>query len=341
MEQEQVAFALPELVARIKAQLALQRWIFIDEIQKAPKLLDTVQKLIDQNNGRFILTGSSARKLKRGAANMLGGRAYTYNLFPFVSSELGGLFDLNQHLAFGGLPKTWSIQSPEERVLYLRSYINTYLKEEIAEEQIVRKLEPFRKFLQVAAQASGTILNYSAISRDVNVSDQTVRTYFDILEETLLGFHLPPYERSLRKAQGKAHKFYLFDTGVIRALRRTIDQPFNESTYEYGILFEHFVIGEIRRRAEYLFKDFSYSYLRTPYGMEIDLIVERPGRKTCVIEIKSSTSVKEEHTKNLTHLGPDFGDAELLIISRDPHPKRFGKISCLPWEQGIEMVVGG
>lgn len=272
---------------------------------------------------------------------MLGGRAYTYNLFPFVSSELGELFDLNQHLAFGGLPKTWSIQSPEERVLYLRSYINTYLKEEIAEEQIVRKLEPFRKFLQVAAQASGTILNYSAISRDVNVSDQTVRTYFDILEETLLGFHLPPYERSLRKAQSKADKFYLFDTGVIRALRRTIDQPFNESTYEYGILFEHFVIGEIRRRAEYLFKDFSYSYLRTPYGKEIDLIVERPGRMTCVIEIKSSTSVKEEHTKNLTHLGPDFGDVELLIISRDPHPKRFGKISCLPWEQGIEMVVGG
>ena len=198
-----------------------------DRIQKAPKLLDSVQKLIDRDNGRFILTGSSARKLKRGAANLLGGRAYTYNLFPFVSSELKDKFDLNQYLAFGGLPKTWLISSPEERVLYLRSYVNTYLKEEIAEEQIVRKLEPFRKFLQVAAQASGTILNYSAIARDVGVSDQTVRTYFDILEETLLGFHLPPFGRSIRKAQGKSHKFYLFDSGVIRALKRTIDQEYS------------------------------------------------------------------------------------------------------------------
>lgn len=341
LEQEQVAFALPEVLARIKAQVLQQKWIFIDEIQKAPKLLDSVQKLIDRDNGRFILTGSSARKLKRGAANLLGGRAYTYNLFPFVSSELKDKFDLNQYLAFGGLPKTWLISSPEERVLYLRSYVNTYLKEEIAEEQIVRKLEPFRKFLQVAAQASGTILNYSAIARDVGVSDQTVRTYFDILEETLLGFHLPPFGRSIRKAQGKSHKFYLFDSGVIRALKRTIDQPFNESTYEYGILFEHFVIGEIRRRAEYLFKDFSYSYLRTPHGKEIDLIVERPGRKTCVIEIRSSLSIKEEHIKTLENLGADIGEVDLILISRDPHPKRFGNVTCLPWDQGIDMVLGG
>jgi len=190
---EQATLALNDMTARIESAIESGKWVFIDEIQKAPKLLDVAQYMMDKKKAKFILTGSSARKLKRGGANLLAGRAYSYNLHPLTSFELGELFDLDQYLSFGGLPRVWNIKTPEERVLYLRSYVTTYLKEEIAEEQIVRKLEPFARFLPIAAQSSGKIINYNNISKDVGVSDQTVKTYFQILEDTLLGFFLPAH----------------------------------------------------------------------------------------------------------------------------------------------------
>jgi len=189
---EQATLGIGELMARIESWSKTGGdWVFIDEVQKAPKLLDLAQKFIDQSQLKFILTGSSARKLKRGGENFLAGRAYTYSLYPLLASELGEKFDLNQYLAFGGLPRIWGIKSANERVLYLRSYVSTYLKEEIAEEQVVRKLEPFTKFLQVAAQSSGKIVNFANIARDVGVADHTVKTYFQILEDTLIGHLLP------------------------------------------------------------------------------------------------------------------------------------------------------
>lgn len=336
---EQASFALPELLARINIQVDQKKYIFIDEIQKVPRLLDVAQSLIDRKDARFILTGSSARKLKRGAANLLGGRAYTYNLYPLVHPELEDNFDLNTYLSFGGLPRIWKNKLSQERILYLRSYVTTYLKEEIAEEQIVRRLEPFGKFLQVAAQVSGAVLNYSNIARDVGVSDQTVKNYFQILEDTLIGFHLPAFDHSIRKAQGKSPKFYLIDPGIVRTLCRTIDQPLHESTYEYGKLFEHFIIGEIRRLAEYQLKDYAYSFIRTSHGQEIDLIVDRPGAGIIAVEIKSSVSVTEKDTEMLQNLGADIKGAKLLVISRDPHSKRYGNVICLPWVEGVKEVV--
>ena len=337
---EQASFALPELLARMTIAAHEGKWIFVDEVQKAPKLLDVAQSLIDKHNARMILTGSSARKLKRGAANLLAGRAFTYNLYPLTSRELGDDFDLLRYLGFGGLPRLWNTESTAERILFLRSYVTTYLKEEIAEEQVVRKLEPFGRFLQVAAQMSGKIINYTSIAKDVGASDQTIKTYFQILEDTLLGFTLPAFNESIRKAQGKSPKFYLFDPGVLRALRRTVDQPLSPANYEYGILFEHFVINEIRRRSEYAGRDFQFSFLRTADDQEIDLIIERPGMRRAVVEIKSSTRITEDDSKVTLRLGKEIRNTDLYLLSCDPQPKQFDLLTCLPWQDGVDAVIG-
>jgi len=336
---EQATFALRELVARIESAIDEKKWIFIDEVQKAPRVLDSVQRLIDRKQGKFILTGSSARKFKRGGANLLAGRAYSYHLFPLTSVELGTRFDLDTYLSFGGLPTIWNVPSDAERVLYLRSYISTYLKEEISEEQIVRNLEPFGRFLHVAAQSSGKVINYSAISKDVGVSDQTVKTYFQILEDTLLGHFLPAFHESVRKSQGKSPKFYLFDPGVLRALQRRVDQPLNDQNYGYGDLFEHFVIQEIRRRAEYSGKDYGFYFLRTDRGEELDLIIDRPGRARAIVEIKSSRSIREDDIEPTQRLGREIKDAELWCLSRDPDRKQFGNLCAIHWQTGIGELI--
>ncbi len=337
---EEAALATTDLVARLEATANKQSWIFIDEVQKVPKLLDAVQRLIDQFDFKFILTGSSARKLKRGGANLLAGRAYTYNLYPLTQTEIGERFELDRYLSFGGLPRVWNIDSEAERIIYLRSYVTTYLKEEIAEEQVVRKLEPFGKFLQVAAQSSGQIVNFSNIAKDVGVSDQTVKTYFQILEDTLLGYLLPSYSHSIRKSQGKSPKFYFFDTGVLRALQRRINQPLSDLNYAYGNLFEHFIINEIRHLAEYQGLDFQFSFLRTDTDQEIDLIVDRPGRAPAVVEIKSSNNIREDDVQTTLRLGSDIAGAELYCLSRDPRPKKFGDLLALPWQEGIQALLG-
>jgi len=335
---ERALFALPELEATIEAAVSSGRWVFIDEIQKAPRLLDIAQRLIDEKGAKFAISGSSARKLRRGGGNLLAGRAYSFQLFPLTSEELADAFDLDTHLAFGGLPTIWNSTDQRERTLYLRSYVTTYLKEEISEEQIVRKVEPFSRFLQVAAQSSGSIINYSSIARDVGVSDQTVKTYFQILEDTLIGMTLPPYHRSIRKAQGQSPKFYLFDTGVIRTLNRQIDRPLTDETYNYGTLFEHFIIHEITRRALYAERDWAFSFLRTADGQELDLVIDRPGMRTLVVEIKSTKAIRTEHTEVAARLGKDIPDSEILVLSRDPEPKQYGAVRSLHWREGIAAI---
>jgi predicted AAA+ superfamily ATPase len=277
--------------------------------------------------------------LKRGGGNLLAGRAFSFRLFPLTSAELEQRFDLDTHLAFGGLPTIWNMTDTRERVLYLRSYVTTYLKEEIAEEQIVRNLEPFSRFLQVAAQSSGKIVNYSKIAADVGVSDQTVKTYFQILDDTLLGVILPPYHRSVRKSQGRSPKFYFFDTGVLRALTRQIDRPLSDETYNYGTLFEHFVIHELSRQCIYAERDWDFSFIRTSDDQEIDLVIDRPGMTTAVIEIKSTLAVKPEDTEVVDRLGKDISNSIRLVLSRDPEPKRYGDVRCLHWRDGIREIL--
>src|SRR5690606_7834379 len=224
--------------------------VVIDEVQKIPKLLDVVHRKIDESKRagrslRFILTGSSARKLRRGAANLLAGRADVYALFPLTAEELGESFSLEDALAFGTLPSLLDRDTTASKNRYLEAYARTYLKEEIWNEHLVRKLDPFAQLLEIAAQMNGRVLNFASIGRDAGVDTKTVQSYFQILEDTLLGFFLPPYHASERKRETTNPKFYFFDTGVKRALERMLTVPVLPRTYAYGEAFEHWVILEI------------------------------------------------------------------------------------------------
>ena len=313
--------------------------IIIDEIQKIPKLLDEVHRLIEksENKNRFILTGSSAKKLKSGGANLLAGRAFLRNLFPLTQRELGDAFVLEDALRWGSLPRIFSLESQDSKRDYLDSYAQLYLKEEVWAEQLIRNLPPFRRFLEVAAVNFGKILNASNIAADVGVDPKTVQSYYSILEETLLGFHLDAYHSSVRKRLRQAPKFYFFDNGVSRALARMQSVPPKEGTAYYADLFEQFVINEIFRTNDYEKRDYRFSYLQSASGVEIDLVIERPGKPLALVEIKSTTQVRNNHLSGLENFADSFPDAELFILSRDHNPKRFGRIDALPWFRFSEI----
>lgn len=326
-----------ELKNRLQSMPHLD-WVIIDEIQKLPRLLDTVHQLIEERKLKFALSGSSARKLKRGAANLLAGRAFVYHLFPLTSVERASEFDLLEALNWGSLPKLLELPDPSDRREYLRAYALTYLKEEIQLEQIVRKLDPFRSFLEVAAQSNAQIINYRKIGLDVGVNTLTVQSYFSILEDTLLGFRLPPYHRSIRKRQRSNPKFYFFDPGVMRALAGTLGSPLVPSTSAFGAAFEHWVILEIHRLAEYARKDWRLSYLRTKDDAEIDLIIDRPGEKTLCIEIKSTENLRADQLTSFMRLSRDFKNSEAWCLSLDPDSKQIENIRCLHWREGLREL---
>lgn len=312
--------------------------VIIDEVQKLPRILDVVHQLIEEKNIQFILSGSSARKLKRGGANLLAGRAFVFHLYPFTSLELGRKFDLNRALCWGLLPRQTNLKKNYDREEYLKAYTLTYLKEEIQMEQIVRKLNPFRKFLEVAAQMNAKVINYSKIARDIGVDTTTVQNYYSILEETLVGFYLRPYHTSIRKSQRLSPKFYLFDTGICRALKGTLSVPLLPQTYDFGEAFEHFIILEIMKLAEYSRKNWKYFYLLTKDGGEIDLILDRPGKTTLCIEIKSSEKVTEKDLRNLIRLGGDIPQSTLYCLSRDSVRKRIQNVLCMKWQEGLKEI---
>lgn len=317
-------------------------WVVIDEIQRVPKLLDLVHYLIEHPDNKkrktkFALTGSSARKLKRGAANLLAGRAFTYNLYPLTHRELGKKFNLLSALSWGTLPFVVNAENDEQRRAFLESYTVSYLKEEVIQEQIIRNITPFRKFLPIASQTSGTILNFNNIARELGVDWSTVRNYFQILEDTLVGFQLPAYSRSLRKQQLTSSKFYFFDVGVKRALDKSLTiAPLSGQII--GPLFEHFIICELHRLNEYYKKDFNLSYLATQGGLEIDVVVTRPGMKSVLIEIKSSENVKIEQLKHLTTICKDYTEYEALCFCRETRTRKVGNIIILPWQEGFRHI---
>jgi len=343
-EKEAMLLRSPNLLVEwIKAYGPALRYVVIDEVQKLPKLLDLVHQQIEEskrgeNPLQFILTGSSARRLRHGAANLLAGRAFLYNLFPLTHSELGARFDLAQVLQFGSLPAVFSYDKSEDKRLYLETYGRTYMKEEIWNEQIVRKLEPFANFLQVAAQCNGKILNFSKIGRDIGADTKTVQSYYQILEDTLAGFMLPSYHRSIRKRQTTAPKFYFFDTGVKRALDGTLTVELLPQTYAFGDAFEHLVILEIVRLSSYKRNDFRFSYFRTHEDAEIDLIIERPGRTTLLMEIKSAEQVDGSELRSLERIARDFGPCESICLSRDKARRKVGDTMIIPWQEGLQTL---
>jgi predicted AAA+ superfamily ATPase len=310
--------------------------VIIDEVQKIPALLDVVHRLMGKTSTCFIMTGSSARKLKQGGANLLAGRAFVYHMYPLTHVELGDTFDLDHALHWGTLPQIFTLNNDEMKKEFLYAYAHTYLKEEIWNEHFIRDLDPFRRFLEVVAQCNGKLINFSNIARDVGVSDKTIKSYYAILEDTLIGFFLEPYQDSFRKRLSHQPKFYLFDTGVTRALAFLTDVKIAKKTNAYGNAFEHFIILECIRLSSYYRLNYKFSYLRTQDDVEIDLIVERPGKPLLCIEIKSSDEISKNHISSFISITKDLGNMEAICIGNDEYTKKIDHVLVLPWKIALQ-----
>jgi len=314
--------------------------IIIDEVQRVPALLDVVHRLIQKKKATFALTGSSARKQRRGSANMLAGRASVYNLFPLLYAEIGKDFFLQEALEWGTLPELLTLDDDLEKLKFLQAYTDTYVQEEIIAEQIIRKLPPFRRFLHSAAQMNGKIINASKIAADIQTDPSNVRNYFEVLEDTLLGFRLESFNTSIRKRQRQSPKFFWFDTGVARSLQKVLGTKLRPSTSEYGATFEAFLITQIRAALEYQGRQYQLSYLLTKDGAEIDLIIERAGEPTLCLELKSGTKVREEQLTNLKKLSADIANSRAVCLYNGDQKLRYDAVDVLPWRNGFDESFG-
>ena len=339
---------LKEIISGLNSGI---RVIVLDEVQRAPVLLDVIQSIMSSGNQfQFVLTGSSARKLKRGSANLLGGRAFVRHLWPFTLMELSRHLDdsfFNEQLnnccmykmIWGGLPLVYFADSDSSRKELLRSYVVTYLSEEVVAEQLVRNLLPFRKFLSVAAQMSGKIINYSKIAAAVGSSHVSVQNYFEILEDTLIGFRLSAYETSVRKRLRNKCKFYLFDTGVTRAMAKNIESVVVPGTSYFGELFEQMLIVEFKALCDYLKPDWTLHYLQTTHGVEIDLVIDTGVSEPILVEIKSSDKIGTVDLAGTVQLMNEFPKSRKYILSRDAMDRKIeGDISVLHWYRGIREI---
>jgi len=310
--------------------------IIVDEIQRIPALLNEIHYLLESKNPPiFCLSGSSARKLKRAEANLLGGRALTYSLQALTYKELGEKFNLERALNLGTLPAIFLSETEELAKEKLRAYVNTYLEEEIKAEALVRNLGSFLRFLQFAANENGNMINYSNIARETATKAREVKEYFQILEDTLLGFTLPAYAKSTRVRLSKHPKFYFFDTGVQRALAKRLTLDLSKQTPEYGKVFEHFIIREIVNICTYARNDYEFSFYRTEDNAEVDLIIETPSGELYAIEIKSKENPLNKDLRGLKSFRRICPKAKLICICQSPIRREMDGIDIYPWEEFI------
>ena len=305
----------------------------IDEIQKIPALLDEVHSLIESTDIRFILTGSSARKLKRGGANLLAGRAYTYHLFPLTFMELGQHFDLEKALRVGCLPVLWKDNTEDCRE-FLKSYTETYLKEEVAAEGLVRNIGPFGQFLDIAANNDGETVNFSNIARECAVSVKTVQQYYQILEDTFLAFKLPAWRRSPRKRLVSHPRYYLFDPGLTNVLAHTLGEQLNPRIR--GRRFEQFVITQLLAAIEYRRFDCQLSYWRTNHGAEVDLLLSRGNSILAAVEIKSSQEIVKENLTGIKGFLNSHPEVPVYVLGHNQNLRQLAEnITLMNWNDFI------
>jgi uncharacterized protein len=287
----------PSLLRAEVLALPRSRWVVLDEVQRAPRLLDEVHLLMEEHgHKRFALTGSSARKLKRGAANLLAGRASTRHLFPLTARELGFSIPVAQRLRYGSLPLSSTAADDDAREDFLRAYVTTYLAEEIKAEAAVRQLGSFTRFLTVAALAAGQTTNVSGIARDAGVSRETARGYFEVLVDTLIGSWLPAYRPRSRVKEVALPKFYWFDPGVLYAAAGAFDQPLPADWQ--GVLLEHLVHQELAAFVHYEGVKGSLGYWGTPSGGEVDFVWWH-GNRHVAIEVKHGKTYRPEFRKGV------------------------------------------
>ena len=316
----------------------LKRPIIIDEIQKIPALLNEVHYLIENSDAYFILCGSSARKLKKEGINLLGGRAWRYEFYPLVYPEIDD-FDLLKALNYGLIPSHYQATHWKKTAT---AYINDYLKEEIQAEGLTRNLKAFSEFLDIAAFSNGETLNFNNIARDCGIDSKTVKEYYQILVDTLLGYHLHPYrERAKREQIVATPKFYFFDVGVTNRLMK--NEIFLLKGQNAGKLFEHFIFMELMAYRGLNGFEFDISFWRTNSGLEVDFIL---GKGEIAIEVKIDDRFRKSEIKGLLTFAKEYKPKRAIVVSMIPNKRKLtledgGTLELIPWKDFLEMLWNG
>jgi predicted AAA+ superfamily ATPase len=326
-----IYLALSQNPGRIGEELTPKdRLVVIDEIQRLPDLLNEVHRLIETRKIRFLLTGSSARKLRRGGINLLGGRARTKYLYPFTYKELGETFDLTRVVKSGLLPSIYFSDNPKAD---LEAYAGSYLQEEIVAEGAVRNLPAFSRFLKVAALCNGQIVNFTNVSNDAQVARTTVYEYFDILKDTLIVYELPAWRKSKKRKPLASSKYYFFDVGVVSMLQ---GRRFRPGTPEFGEAFETYLMHELTSYSHYISGE-TISYWRSTSGFEVDFIV---GDHTAV-EVKAKENLSAYDLKPLQALAEEKKLKRYLCVSLEPRMRKIGDVTVLPYKEFLEALWSG
>lgn len=306
--------------------------VIVDEVQKIPALLDEIQWLIVNKGISFVLCGSSARKLKRGRGNLLGGRALRYELYPLVYKEIPH-FNLLRALNHGLLPRHYL--APEAAPL-LKAYVGDYLKEEIAAEALSRHIPAFARFLEAAAFSDGEIVNYQNIAGDCGVSSPTVKEYFQIVEDTLVGRFLPSFQKRPKRRVIQAPKFYYFDVGLANILLKRGEIAHRSEAF--GKAFEHFIFQELSAHRHYSGLDYPLHYWRTASQLEVDFILGDP---EVAIEVKATEQADSRHWRALKAFQEEYRVKKSIVVSLDPKPRRIGDIWVFPWQVFLDQLWDG
>jgi uncharacterized protein len=306
--------------------------VVIDEIQMVPDLLNEVHWMIENTNASFLMTGSSARKLRRGHANLLAGRAWRYTMAPLSYIETEG-FELEEIFVSGLLPPHFLSVDPLQD---LRAYVADYLKEEIAAEAVTQNIPAFSQFLRVAALTSGELLNYTNIGRETGVSAKVVRNYFQILEDTLLGFRVEPWRKVKKRRLIETEKFYLFDVGLTNYLARRSPKS---GTPEFGHSLENYILMELKAYQAYRNPELDIRYWRTSTGFEVDFIL---GNMQVAVETKGSSKVHSAHMRGLKALLEEHQVQKAIIVALEKQPRMLeNKVEVLPWQYFLERLWNG
>jgi predicted AAA+ superfamily ATPase len=320
------------LLREIISTNEIQQPVIIDEIQLIPALLNEIQWLITNLNVRFILCGSSPRKILRSGANLLGGRAIRYELYPLVSDEIPD-FDLLKALNNGLLPRHYISTVPGK---LLSAYVGSYLRDEIQAEARIRNIHLFSRFLEVAAFSNGEMINFSNIAGECGISPPTVREYFQILEDTMTGRFLPSFQKKPKRRVIQAPKFYYFDPGIAGyLLKRGKIATGSES---FGKAFEHFIYNEIFAHSHYSDLNYPISYWRTASQIEVDFIL---GENEVAVEVKGTNMVTPRNLKGLKSFSEEYKTKRSIIVSNDPYHRLAGNISILPWNIFLKKLWSG
>lgn len=307
-------------------------WIILDEVQKAPNLLNEVHRLIESKKYKFILTGSSARGLRKKGINLLAGRALTYHFHPLTQEELGKDFSLFHSLKFGQLPMAYTSSDPDK---FLNSYIQTYLKEEVLQEGLTRNIGNFSRFLEIAAFSQGQILNTSQVARESQLERKTVENYFSILEDLLIGVRAPVFNKRSKRKLISHNKFYYFDVGIFRSLRPR--GPLDSESEMDGAALETLFLQEIRALNDYYGLGYKIYYWRSATGLEVDFVLYGP-KGLLAFEIKRKASIFKKDLKGLQAFSQDYSEAKSFVFCSASKKEYYGDIQVLPIETALKNL---